>query len=774
MAKRCLSSNHQDILGSTGRADLMEVSAVAGPAVDRPFCDDVERAIADKQVLLDWHQQQLSETESAADRALHRRAIRQLRREIAALQPLLNRCVERSLVIAGIERTQATQFFSITGQGSNAGGNNTVPFVQQRPLLLRVYVDDRRPVSVPNPVITQSVTGRVRYRHVDSPQWVVLGPVNGSIVPRPLAAIDRGKIDDTLNFRIPAKDCRGTVQVIVDIFDLTLAAETGFEGSPNTSSTIPHATTPLDSATFHVRFEAVPAFAVRAVLIHYKGGGLDVAAPAGLQFAVDFLLTLGSFPIGRLVIGDCVVQEFGGDLSGGQNGPGWYQLLDLLRDLNAGSAEICVGLLPNLSREAAGRVEGIAEFGVGAAAALATRPATLAHEIGHVLERHHAPNPACDVSGGFGCPLDVDPDYPRYGNFVTGSIGEFGVNCSDFTVFDPRSTLDLMAYPYIYFRPGWVSPYTYVGLWNGMTARFGAAQAAAPKQSESHETWLYLRFSIESDGSVKPQPSFLRNTSPRLTGGFGAPQIWCELVNSAGEVTHTHRCSVRDPYQDVDVPPLYLYEAIPWSPATHEIRFRRGSEVVGKIDVEDAEPSVTLVAPAITERSVTLEWRANDPQGRKLTYLVEYSNDDGRVWRGVARCDDCTSREFPIDSLAGGERCRFRVLASSGIRTGRAESDAFPVPQAPRRAYILSPATDEQLVAGKTVTLRGAGFAPGLGLTDQKDVVWTSSLDGTLGYGYEVVCRLSPGLHAITVIVPDGVGGRSSTTVTVHVIFEEA
>jgi hypothetical protein len=326
-----------------------------------------------------------------------------------------------------------------------------------------------------------------------------------------------------------------------------------------------------------------------------------------------------------------------------------------------------------------------------------------------------------------------------------------------------------MSYPYLYYRPGWVSPYTYLGLWDGLFARFGAAEAAAPGEAAPDHAWLYMRFTLEGDGSVKLQPSFVRPTTPRLPGGFRATPISCDLVNAAGEVTHTHRCVLRDPYQDAELPPLHFYEAIPWSPAIRTIQIRRGSEVVGQIDVEDAEPSVTVVPPVISSRTITLEWRATDPQGRKLTYLVEYSHNDGRTWRGVAKCDGVTRREFPIDSLAGGERCRFRVLASAGIRTGRAESDAFSVPQVRRRAHIVSPTVDEQIVVGETVTLCGGGFAPGLGLTDQKDVLWTSSLDGTLGYGHEVVCRLSEGLHAITVTVPDGLGGRASATVTLPV-----
>jgi len=66
--------------------------------------------------------------------------------------------------------------------------------------------------------------------------------------------------------------------------------------------------------------------------------------------------------------------------------------------------------------------------------------------------------------------------------------------------------------------------------------------------------------------------------------------------------------------------------------------------------------------------------------------------------------------------------------------------------------------------------LRGGGFGPGHGLSEPQDAQWSSSLDGVLGAGYEVVAqRLSEGPHTVRLTVPDGLGGIASAEVAVLV-----
>src|SRR6266540_2679635 len=67
------------------------------------------------------------------------------------------------LTVAGVELTQATQYFAFNGQGSRAGPDNSVPLVEQKTLVLRVYVDFSSLV-VPN--ATRQVVGGVSCHRV--------------------------------------------------------------------------------------------------------------------------------------------------------------------------------------------------------------------------------------------------------------------------------------------------------------------------------------------------------------------------------------------------------------------------------------------------------------------------------------------------------------------------------------------------------------------------------------------------------------------------------
>ncbi len=117
-------------------------------------------------------------------------------------------------------------------------------------------------------------------------------------------------------------------------------------------------------------------------------------------------------------------------------------------------------------------------------------------------------------------------------------------------------------------------------------------------------------------------------------------------------------------------------------------------------------------------------------------------------------------------------RGTFQVLASASIRTVAADSEPFSVAQKPRRAHILSPQSGGKFKQGEPVVLRGGGFSPDFGMSDFEDVAWSSSKDGVLGAGYELVVhtsqhggdRCTPGPHAVDVFTradPVALGGLS-------------
>lgn len=691
--------------------------------------------------------------------------IREANLQIALIQDRLHDCVSFKLTIVGVELTQATQFFDVNGQGSGFAPDNSVPLISQRRLIVRVYVNRRSQSGPFGPVeLPVRVTGRLHYERTSPSKksFPALTPVNGSVVGQPATSLDRGNADHTLNFRIPPTDCQGVLRLRIEIFeDIPKSGPIGPVFAPSVSEAA-QASEAFDSVTLFARFEPVPAFRVNPVLIHYTGHGLDIPAPSGLEFANTFQYVLATYPIGRVEFGDCVEAEFDGDLTipptGSGCGLGWDQLLDLLDDFRDGGDPdaIYVALLPQAVPS--GLVVGCGGGG-GLAATFVGRGSTLAQEIGHALRRMHAP------CGGAPNP---DPRYPKYASYPDGSIGEFGFDASKSQVFDPATSEDFMSY----CGPRWVSPYTYIGIRNEMQERFGATAAAREEGRSEPREYLFLRFRMLRDGAVQLRTSFVRAGRPSPPSG-DPTGVTCELIGADGEVLAFQRFHLRDPYQDLNGPHLDFHEAVPWSAEAQRIVFRRDGEVVETVELEHDAPTVDVASPGVTARAATVEWRGHHPE-RELEYLMEFSNDNGRTWRTVARCSGETRCEVDQRRLPGGDQCRVRVLASSGIRTGKAESEPFALPVKPRRAHILRPEPGVRVRAGDPVFLLGGGFSPDYGLSEPEEVIWTSNIDGILGHGYEVVTPdLSAGPHVITVSVPDGAGGVASSETTVLVAEED-
>ena len=156
------------------------------------------------------------------------------------------------------------------------------------------------------------------------------------------------------------------------------------------------------------------------------------------------------------------VAEFSGDLSaGGPNGcgPGWNQLIKLLRDMQSASQilAIYVGFLP--TGVPANVALGCGSIGV--AAGFVSSPSTtagilaqttMAQEIGHAFGRDHAPSAVTAPN--------TDPNYPVYTTGPSGTIGEVGFDSETGQTLSPSLNTDFMSYS----SPNWISPYTYESL----------------------------------------------------------------------------------------------------------------------------------------------------------------------------------------------------------------------------------------------------------------------------------------------------------------------
>jgi hypothetical protein len=759
------------------------------------LCRDLAERLADLNQQVEFLEDLLTDPElTPRQRASIRQRIFQTRETIAAVQHQLTECRE-GLAIVGVEQTQAIQYFMINGQGSGYAPDNSLPLIAQRALVLRVYVDSPRATSFGGPeTLPVFISGRVSVDRLLSGGGVshlrVLTPVNGAIVAKPGSAIDRGDPNDTLNFRLAASDCQGLLRFTVTVFEQgpvvveSLASTTARSASVAWESQatwtgavaeVVSADRPSASTQIYARFEPVPTFRIQPLLVHYTGGGQDLPAPTPLDFVASLDLLLKTYPIGRLEFGDCLPLELDESLSYGAGGcgPGWEGkdpghegLLTILTDMSNASdvPAIYVALIPSgvLNPCSSGRGN------TWVAAALAGRPATLAQEVGHALRLKHAPG--CGAGGAYPlcAPGVPSPCYPNYGDgkYPPGSIGEFGFDVSTSTVYDPATYFDFMTY----CGNRWISPFTYMGLRAGMVERFSEPSLARMAEEAQRET-LFLNFRMHRDGAVEVRPSFhLPKAIEPIELGWPS-ETSCELLDRDGEVLEFHPCGQGDPHQDSDGPYLDFHEAVPWVTGASSIRFLRNGDVVHVHEIEKTPPDVEFRGPKFQYRAerTSVEWTGRHPE-RELTYMLRYSHDGGQTWRALsANRHDTTWPVYP-HLLPGGDRCLFQVVASSGIRTSVAESEPFAAPMKPRIASILPLEPGDEVPEGEPVLLRGGAYSPDFGLGDMDDTVWSSSLDGILGRGLELVAEhLSAGRHDITLAVFDGMGGTARAGVSVRV-----
>jgi hypothetical protein len=510
---------------------------------------------------------------------------------------------------------------------------------------------------------------------------------------------------------------------------------------------------PVEGTMF---FTPVPQARIHGVLIRYTGLGLNIAPPNGQDLENTLNMVRLAYPISAINITGLEEITFNGDLTvggGGGCGLGWNQLINTLWMMRStsGTDDVYVGLLPS----------GVPTSGVigcgggGAAIGYVGDSPTMAQEVGHSFGRLHAP---C------GNPSGVDTMYPTYGTYPSGSIGEFGFEPLTFTVFNPASTWDFMSY----CSPVWISPYTYDGLRNAIATTFAAANFAAREEAESVEReYLYLRFRVDRDNGVELFPSYhLHAPAPPRETGVPTP-ISYHLLDEGGRILESRRCHLDNPYQDPNDPQLAFREVIPWHEEARSIAFLRDGELVHTLDIEEQAPDVNIrETTRLDERQgdlIRVEWSGQHPDRDVVTYLLRYSHDGGNTWRTIAADLTETGQVVNLDLLPGDEACMFQVVASAGIRSAAVQTEPFTVLQKPRETYILSPEPGATFEEGEPVVLQGGSISPDFETAGFGEAVWTSSVDGYIGAGYDMLTHtLSPGRHTITFGVSDGLTGREA------------
>jgi hypothetical protein len=383
---------------------------------------------------------------------------------------LLNNCTKFppaspvSPRIIDVEKTQAVQYFPFNGQGSGNGAKNSVPLLQGKSTLLRVYISN---------YVSAAVTGIVRFdfdRDVD--RQTIVFPANGTTQGQPQTAISRINLNSTLNFVIPASLCTGQIR--------SFQIEVGFGTDPKSFKV----TERLDDT---LQFQFLKPPRVHGVLVHYTGpDNSGTVRDFGTPTAADFFAMMAQvtrvYPVSGFTstgfdVISLSVDGFAPSPPGGPPVPGgliksvWQTLLNEIEQMRVASHtdDIYLGLVPGqlpappaIASFNTATTDGTLGVGGGEVGGKNVLSAStfanlgliaVAHEVGHAFTRKHIP-------AGSPLPDDLDPNYPTYGSYPSGSIGEVGVDPLTLQIFDPLNFSDFMGYG----NNVWVSPYTYIGL----------------------------------------------------------------------------------------------------------------------------------------------------------------------------------------------------------------------------------------------------------------------------------------------------------------------
>ena len=231
--------------------------------------------------------------------------------------------------------------------------------------------------------------------------------------------------------------------------------------------------------------------ALNVGLVPVKTKGLVPTLKGSTDLAQMMKWLRASYPVGQINIWHIVgTYEMDHDLTEDSDegcGPGWVDLLADLEDrydgwTNRPPNALVYGLIDLAVPANAGGC-GSSDRRSAASYLDPGGGSIIAHEIGHIHFRKHAPsdrdfsgavsNVSCSDPGTY----SEDSGYPQYTSptgtpYNRSSIGEVGFNIFNKKTYDPEFRYDFMSY----CRPRWISPYT----WERIAISIPTAPKAAP------------------------------------------------------------------------------------------------------------------------------------------------------------------------------------------------------------------------------------------------------------------------------------------------------
>ncbi len=407
------------------------------------------------------------------------------------------------------------------------------------------------------------------------------------------------------------------------------------------------------------------------------------------------------------------------------------------------------------------------------------------HELAHAYGRGHAN--FCGAEGG--------PSYPyangRISPSLTGDNAIYGFDISTRAIYGPTSG-DLMTY----CDNQWLGDFTYERLMNKF--QDDPVAAAADLRTVDQTDRLLVTGTIDpATNTAELEPLFVipnaGDIKQRVPGDY---VIVLRSADGSVLVRYPFTPDVYDggptPDQERPVEILAIEELVPFVAGTAQVDILGPSgQLLASVKAGATPPSVQVLSPnggeTLTGNEFVVAWEAADTDGDPLSFIVQYSPDNGTTWNVVytSAVDDeepagqgtvaqnlaAFSVTLDAANFTAGAQGLIRVWASDGLHTVSDQSNAtFTVPNRVPTVTIMAPANGTTIFVEQALNLEADAYDVDGGSMDEAQVQWTSSLDGALGEGAQLtVASLSVGTHQITVRADDGQGGVATASVTVVV-----
>lgn len=271
---------------------------------------------------------------------------------------------------------------------------------------------------------------------------------------------------------------------------------------------------------------------------------------------------------------------------------------------------------------------------------------TLTHEVGHNLNRRHAPG--CGASG-------VDGNYPA-AYVVSGraTIGTFGLDVAGGVLKNPATTYDYMSY----CDPTWTSDYTYRAIYNFRQSQAALEAATATQTMDA----VYVSGWMEPGGAVTLAPLYAQANAPvemPVSGLYRA-----ELRDAAGRLLGARwfdTLPIADGPEEIQGFAFFM----PAAPDAARVQIYSGNTLLAERVAAGSAPTLAEIALTESAGAMTL---ASVTERDGWLYRVRYSPDGGATWLVLTLGQPTPEAPLP-DDWAAAPQPLLEIQVTDGIRT---------------------------------------------------------------------------------------------------------